>query len=189
MAILNKAGLLLLLLTPLSYAQYPEQVQIRQDQAGIGQRCSIENTVSTAPSSRYQQNKEGTVFDTETGLTWRTCLEGVTGQACDQGKPLELTWADALLYVSGFNGQGGFAGHTDWRLPNIRELSTLVELQCVNPAINLSFFPNAAATDVWTSSPALFHAHYSWHVNFGIGAFAYGEREKAKSVRLVRDGK
>lgn len=180
---LNKAGLLLmLLLPPLSYAQY-------ESEGGIegGQRCQTENVVSTTSPSRYQQNKDDTVVDTETGLMWRTCLEGVTGETCDKGEPLEVTWAGALLYVPEFNSQGGFAGYTDWRLPNVRELSTLVELQCANPAVNLAVFPNAAASDAWSSSPALFHAHYSWHVNFETGAFAYGEREKAKTIRLVRD--
>jgi hypothetical protein len=182
---LNKAGLLLLLLAPLVHAQDQDR---GQNQEANAQRCQTGNITPTAPSMRYQQNKDGTVVDTETGLMWRTCLEGVTGAACGEGEPLALTWAEALLYVPQFNNQGGFAGYTDWRLPNIRELSTLIELQCVNPAINLTVFPNAAA-DVWSSSPAPFHTHYSWNVNFKIGAFAYGQRDKAKAIRLVRDHK
>ncbi|HEX7025664.1 MAG TPA: DUF1566 domain-containing protein, partial [Gammaproteobacteria bacterium] len=183
MGVLNKAGLMLVLLAPLVYAQYPEQDRGRSEaQNGDGQRCQTGTIVSTTPSTRYQQNKNGTVVDTETGLMWRICLEGAAGEACDQGEPLAATWAEALLYVPTFNGKGGFAGHTDWRLPNIRELGTLAELQCFNPAINLGIFPNAASIGVWSSSPALFHAHYSWYVDFEIGALAYGEREKAKAI-------
>lgn len=187
---LKKAGLLLALLAPLSYAQDSQPyAQDEQPYAQDGQRCQPEHIASTAPSLRYQPNKDGTVVDTETGLMWRGCLEGVAGVACDKGEPLAVSWADALLYVPKFNSQGGFAGHIDWRLPNIRELSTLAELQCANPAINLAVFPNTASSDTWSSSPALFHAHYSWHVNFETGAFAYGERAKAKAIRLVRDNK
>lgn len=170
----RKTGLLLVLLASTSQAQ-------------TNQACKTDNITATAPSSRYQQKDDGSIIDTKTGLMWRTCLEGVAGKACDEGEPLALTWAEALVYVPVFNGEGGFAGHTDWRLPNIRELSTLVELQCVGPAINLAIFPNTASTDVWSSSPAYFHTHYSWHVDFNTGAFTYGEREKPKAVRLVRD--
>lgn len=181
---LNKAGLLmLLLLPPLAYAQYESEGGVKG-----GQRCQTGHVVSTAPPSRYQQNDDGTVVDRETGLMWRGCLEGVAGKACDDGKPLAVTWAEALIYAPKFNTQGGFAGYTDWRLPNIRELGTLAELQCAGPAVNLGVFPNAASADVWSSSPARFHAHYSWHVDFETGAFAYGERDKAKAVRLVRGG-
>lgn len=172
---LNKAGLLLLMLVaPLSQAQ-------------ADQHCQTEHIVSTAPSSRFQQNKDGTVVDTQAGLMWRDCLEGVTGEACDKGKPLAVTWADALRYVPKLNSQGGFAGHSDWRLPNIRELATLAELQCADPAINLTVFPNTASVHVWSSSPARFYTHYSWYVDFETGAFTYGERTKAKAIRLVRD--
>lgn len=179
---LHKAGLLLslVLLAPLSHAQ--------QDEIGSEQRCKAGNIAATAPSSRYQKNTDGTVVDTETGLMWRSCLQGVAGEACDEGEPLELNWADVLRYVSHLNARDGFAGHTDWRLPNIRELSTLVELQCSDPAINLAVFPNAAPSHVWSSSPSYFHTHYSWYVNFQTGAFTYGEREKAKAIRLVRGG-
>jgi len=156
------------------------------DQAQTGQRCKNEHIPATTPSSRYQQKSDGSIVDTETGLMWRACLEGVAGKACDEGAPLALTWAEALIYVPTFNSGGGFAGYTDWRLPNIRELSTLVELQCAGPAINLAVFPNATSTDVWSSSPAHFHTHYSWHVDFATGAFTYGERTKPKAVRLVR---
>ncbi|MFD1217187.1 Lcl C-terminal domain-containing protein [Microbulbifer celer] len=73
------------------------------------------------------------------------------------------------------------------RLPNIRELGSLLELQCAGPAINRVLFSNAASTDVWSSSPSNFHTHYSWYVDFATGALTYGEREKPKAIRLVRD--
>lgn len=172
---LKKAGLVLsVLLASLSHAQ-------------AGQRCLTGQITTTAPTSRYQSNDDGTVVDKETGLMWRGCLQGVTGNACDNGAPLAVTWAEALLYVPKFNGQGGFAGYKDWRLPNIRELSTLAELQCDDPAINLAVFPNATSAAVWSSSPSYFHTHYSWYVDFKTGAFKYGERVKAKAIRLVRD--
>ncbi|WP_250459510.1 DUF1566 domain-containing protein [Microbulbifer litoralis] len=171
---IRNTALLLILMAPISEAQ-------------TGQHCKPESIAPTAPSSRFQRGDNGSVVDTRTHLMWRACLEGVTGEACDEGKPLALTWAEALAYVPNANGDGGFAGHSDWRLPNIRELGTLVELQCTGPAINLAVFNNAPAAGVWSSSPSGFHTHYSWYVDFVTGAFTYGERAKPKAIRLVRD--
>lgn len=152
------------------------------------QRCQTEHIAATTPTTRYQQNDDGTIIDKETGLMWRRCVEGISGDACDNGEPLALNWAEALLYVPQFNNKGGFAGYKDWRLPNIRELNTLTELQCVNPAINLVVFPNTASLPAWSASPSRFVTHYSWYVDFRTGVFNHDVREKVKSIRLVRDG-
>lgn len=171
-----KAGLLAVLLAASGLAQ-------------AEQACKTGHIAATAPPSRYRQTGDGSVVDTKTGLMWRTCLEGVSGKSCGEGTPLALTWAEALAYAPTFNREGGFAGHRDWRLPNIRELSSLIELQCAAPAINLAVFPNAAPVEVWSSSPSRFHSHYSWLVDFGTGAFTYGERIGPKAIRLVRDAR
>ena len=151
------------------------------------QYCQTENIPATAPSTHYQPLKDGTIYDNNTGLMWRVCLEGLSGKSCDQGEPLLLSWANALLHVPVLNSDNGFAGYKDWRLPNIRELSTLVELQCANPAINLNAFVNAPSEHVWSSSPYHFYTHYSWYVDFENGAATYDERISKKSIRLVRD--
>ena len=153
------------------------------------QQCKRDSIIATAPSSRYQQDTDGTVLDKETGLIWRRCLEGVTSDACDKGEPLALNWADALIHVSTVNSAGGFAGHNDWRLPNIREIQTLFELQCIDPAINLEIFPNTPSSQHWTSSPSHFIHEYAWYADFKTGRYTYlaGERTDAKHIRLVRD--
>ncbi len=163
---------LLLLLVPLSLF--------------AAQFCQPENILATAPLARYESPGKGLVSDKETGLMWRQCVEGVNGEACDNGAPVELTWAEALLYPGSIN-KGGLAGFSDWRIPNIRELSTLAELQCVTPAMNLQMFVNAPSSHVWSSSPYHFYTHYSWYVDFNNGAATYDERIVKKHLRLVRD--
>jgi hypothetical protein len=178
-SILRKTTALVLLSLPLS--SYPQAEQPQQ-------RCYSDNMASTAPSSRFQMHNDGTVTDLETGLMWRVCAEGLQGKNCDKGKALELSWGGALTYVPALNGKEGFAGHRDWRLPNIRELATLTELQCARPAVNLGIFPNAASAHVWSSSPYHFYTHYSWYVDFASGQINYAERVKPKLIRLVRGG-
>lgn len=151
------------------------------------QVCQRENIRSSAPSSRFIQMPDGPVVDKATGLMWRMCQEGASGDACKEGKPLTVHWADALLYPVKVNADGGIDGYRDWRLPNIRELGTLVEIQCAHPAVNSEVFPNAHAIHVWTSSPYNFYTDYSWYVNFANGAPTYDLRSSSKGLWLVRE--
>lgn len=148
--------------------------------------CQRENIIATTPDSRFVVNDNATVTDTQTDLMWKLCTEGKSGVQCKEGEALEMNWAEALLYLPEHNSLGA-GGYTDWRLPNIRELSTLVESQCAHPAINLDIFPNTPASHFWTSSPYHFYTHYSWYVDFAYGSPTYDERIRKKLLRLVRD--
>jgi hypothetical protein len=164
--------------------QYPHSATEPQE---IQQVCHRANMTATAPTSRFQQHDDGTVTDQETGLMWRRCVEGLKGKDCNKGKALEFSWAGALNYASSLNKDEGFADYRDWRVPNVRELSSLLELQCARPAINLEIFPNTLpAAHAWSSSPYNFYAHYSWYVNFESGDIHTTERVKPKQLRLVR---
>lgn len=163
------------------------------------QVCQPENISSTTPSSRFIVTSTRNVVDRQTGLMWRGCVEGVSGDLCDKGEPVQVHWGEALLYPTSQNTHekntkendiGESTGeYSDWRLPNIRELSTIVELQCANPAVNSEIFPNAPASHVWSSSPYNFYTHYSWYVDFANGAPTYDLRTAPKNIRLVRDVK
>ncbi len=143
------------------------------------QVCQRESIPASTPSVRFVVNSDNTLTDTKTHLVWKRCLEGLEGSACEQGSPIALNWAEALLYLN--------THQSEWRLPNIRELSTLVETQCANPAINLEVFPGALSSHVWTSSPYHFYTHYSWYVDFQFGLPTYDERIRLKMLRLVRN--
>ncbi len=72
---------------------------------------------------KHYQVKEGLVKDTNTGLMWMRCSIGQTweGATCT-GKPSKFTWKDALKIPHNFE----YAGYSDWRVPTIKELNTLV---------------------------------------------------------------
>lgn len=148
--------------------------------------CNPDHIAATSPSSKYQVNPDRTVTDITTGLEWKQCVEGLSGNQCEKGQPTLFTWQAALLYPKTFNKQSS-VGKTDWRIPNVRELGTLVELRCMNPSINTAIFANTPSLPLWTSSPySAGPDFYSWVVDFGNGAIFSDDRTKPKPLRLVR---
>ncbi len=151
------------------------------------QTCNAYMVAST-PDSQLTDNGDGTITDTVTGLSWKKCMEGVTGNLCDTGAAASFTWRAALQRPGVVNGGGGFAGYTDWRLPNIKELTSIVEEKCSGPAINLTRFPNTLSSDVWSGSPYADYSDYAWYVNFNYGNSFNYNRNSDFQVRLVRGG-
>jgi hypothetical protein len=146
------------------------------------------NIPASTPDSQLIDNGDGTVTDSKTGLMWKQCVEGLSGSTCATGTADTFTWQAALQQPGTVNGGGGFAGYTDWRLPDIAELESLVEKQCHSPAINTTRFPNTPSSTVWSGSP---YAHYSgiaWYVGFNNGYSNFGYRFGNYGVRLVRSG-
>ena len=143
----------------------------------------------TTPSARFTDNGDGTVTDNDTGLMWKRCPEGLPGPGCDaygaagsgfDYAALAYSWQGALQRVQTVNASVdpdiNPGGHGDWRLPNIKELASIVERACVNPALNLGVFPGdfkdrtldteTGRTDVrlWSASPAVADGSSAWAV-------------------------
>ena len=157
--------------------------------AYAAQTCKPDSILASTPDSQLIDNNDNTVTDLKTGLMWKKCLEGVSGNLCDTGSLDYFTWQQALEQPGVVNAASGFAGHTDWRLPNIRELISIVEEQCYNPAINLNRFPNAPSSSVWSGSPNANNTNNAWNVNFNNGNSNNNNRNNDQYVRLVRGGK
>ena len=95
---------------------------------------------------------------------------------------------DTHGFVQAVNATG-FAGHTDWRLPNKNELESIVERRCWSPAINAGVFPNTPSSRFWSSSPDAYYTYLAWSVDFGRGDVGWGNKGvSARQVRLVRAG-
>jgi len=152
--------------------------------------CRPDSIPASTPDSQLTDNGDYTISDKKTGLMWKKCVEGVSGTSCNAGSPVTLNWQQALDRPGNINSGAGFAGYTDWRLPNIKELSSIVERQCTHPAINLNRFPNTLPQRVWSSSPHHEWGNRAWDVHFGNGGTIVNSttRETAKQVRLVRGG-
>lgn len=141
------------------------------------------NLPPSNPDSVYGNNGDGTVSDLRSGLMWKKCAEGESGNTCS-GSASTMTWTQAQLAAQTAN----FAGYGDWRLPNVRELQSLVEDCRSNPAINDTYFPNNPSAGVWSGSPDTGASSYAWYVHFYYGYVNNDSRASVNRVRLVRGG-
>jgi hypothetical protein len=85
---------------------------------------------------------------------WKRCVEGMSwdGATCTCDVNVSFMWAGAIAQATAV-ATAGFAGHGDWRLPNQKELQSLVEWACQSPAINLNAFPATPNEEYWTATP------------------------------------
>jgi len=109
---------------------------------------------SSGVASNFIDNKNGSVSDTTTGLMWQ------------QGSsPQTMNWQQALAYCENLE----LAGYTDWRLPNVHELQSIVDYTRYNPSINTSYFPSTTPTFYYTSTTRNDSPDYAWTVMFDYG--------------------
>jgi Protein of unknown function (DUF1566)/Peptidase family M23 len=139
----------------------------------------------TTPTSDFIDNGDGTVTHKLTGLVWMRCSMGQTWDKATTsctGTAATYTWDAAMALKS------NFAGKSDWRLPNIAELHTIVERENYNPAINTTIFPNSPDYS-WSSSPNAYDNNLAWFIYFNSGydGSAAGSSYNF-AVRLVRGG-
>ncbi|MCX7089397.1 MAG: DUF1566 domain-containing protein [Methylococcales bacterium] len=160
---------------------------------GNAQTCNISSIVATTPTSQFTDNSNGTVTDNKTGLIWKRCSEGQNWDGATfscAGITTPYTWQAALMQVQANNGATGFSGQVGWRVPNSKELSSIVEERCFSPAINLTIFPNTPESTVfWSSSPHTYNGSVAWSVDFNYGSDGAGYKPSFfNRVRLVRSG-
>jgi Protein of unknown function (DUF1566) len=119
------------------------------------------------------------VLDTETGLIWKRCSEGQkwNGTTCG-GKATSPNWRAALAIA---NAEGG-----GWRLPNVKELVSLVDLTRSDPTIDPVAFPATLVSSYWSSTPYNDYPEFAWAVGFNIGAVNFWHTDIGYRVRLVR---
>src|SRR5262245_65459894 len=82
------------------------------------------------------------------------------------------TWDNAFaVHIAGLNAGAGFAGHTDWRLPNVKELQSIVNYETRNPAVAAAFNTGCVAACTVTSCSCTVAADY-WSSTTNVGGAA-----------------
>ncbi len=110
------------------------------------------------------------VFDSITGLTW-----------IGSHPEIASSWPEALEYCETLE----YAGFDDWRLPDIKELVSLVDYSHSGPS---STFPVMDDGEYWASTPSITNCEVRWIVSFSSGAFSSGGYSNVtRSVKCVRN--
>jgi hypothetical protein len=123
----------------------------------------------------FVNNGDGTVSDTSTGLTW---------QQADDG--LQRNWQEALSYCESLE----LAEKTDWRLPNLRELVSIVDYGRTDPAVNPAFNCREQGYYSYWSGNTLADDTRTAHIVSCMGGnMGYGWKSSSSlNVRCVRGG-
>ena len=126
----------------------------------------------------FINNSNGTITDTITGLMW---------QQVDGG---EMTFDKATTYASNLV----LGGYSDWRMPSILELNSLLNHDKNNPALNTVYFTATAAQYWWSGQKQVNDATKAWCANAGGGVGNHPINETVSAggtkkfhVRVVRD--
>ena len=116
-----------------------------------------------SPTPKFTDNFNGTVTDNLTNLLW-TANANLPNRW--------MTWQEALDYVANMNaGILENFGYIDWRLPNIRELQSLLDYGNSNLALpNRHPFIDVVWWNYWTSTTYAGHTESAWYIGLDTGA-------------------
>ncbi|BEQ13358.1 DUF1566 domain-containing protein [Desulfoferula mesophila] len=128
---------------------------------------------NTARFIRHGQSVE----DRATGLVW-------SRSANPAGWP--LFWDEAREYVATLNREA-YLGHGDWRLPNRRELFSLMDYAQARPALPPGHpFTQVELAWYWSATPYAANPAYAWYVHTEGGRMFYGDKGRSYYVWPVR---
>jgi hypothetical protein len=159
---------------------------------GVGQDGDLQRGLPIA----FVDNGDGTISDQHTGLMWeKLSLDGSI-----HDRDLAFTWSGAFSAKIAVLNSMAFAGHSDWRLPNINELHTLANYGATNPAVHAAFLngcvlgcaPSACAcvqsSLYWSSTTNQNATGTAWGIDFYDGDQRALDKTNQTVVRAVRGG-
>ena len=151
---------------------------------------SIKETSEMGMENRFTDNGDGTVTDNLTGLIW---LKNANAFGL---RTWEQALADANALASGSAGLTDGSKASDWRLPNVNELESLIDCAYYGPALS-----SASGKSKWTSGDAFIgvqslsywsgttcsdDSSYAWDVDMGGGFVSIGDKTSTYYVWPVR---
>ncbi len=120
------------------------------------------------PEKRFEKLDGHLVRDLATQLIW-------TRNSCPSEYP--LSWKEGLAFVEQMNRDAKY-GRNDWRMPNRRELRSLIDHSTKKPALTRGHpFQNVFLGWFWTATTASIAPAYAWHVHLEGGRMFYGKKD------------
>ncbi len=187
---------------------------------GTGQTTAYgagsDGDVQAGAALSYTDNGDGTITDNNTGLMWEKKDDNPTPTIHD--KDNTYTWSTGTndmdgtittVFLDTLNDVGGggascFAGHCDWRVPNVKELSSIVDYEVFSPSVDSAFHQAGTCTgctDVtmatcsctaaeyhWSSTTIATNPSNVWPVTFFNGLVYFDSKTSGLRVRAVRGG-
>lgn len=108
--------------------------------------------------------EDNTAFDRLTKRMWLKTFDAME-------RPVK--WKKALEAIESLNAQNA-GGHADWRLPNIRELDSLVDLNRHTPAFAANHPCGSIAEGYWSATTSVYEKRYAWVLYSRDGAVGVG---------------
>jgi len=134
------------------------------------------NTLNSFSLTRFNANN-GVISDSATNLKWQDSYSD------NNNNVKYTTWKNGINYCENLN----LNGQRDWRLPNIVELTSLVDDRIHNPVIN-AVFQNTSLNDYWSSTTNSNINDYAKVLSFQSGSMGNYSKSYTHYIRCVRDG-
>lgn len=150
-----------------------------------------------------KKSDDGTIHDQDTTYTWNDAFDlhiDTLNNICKNDETVTCS-VNADCVAAGVGGKCGFAGKRDWRVPNVKELQSIVNYQNINPSVSSAFNNSCdsgdtvtdgscTAVDVYWSSSSFAGnpAVVGWSVNFQFGGVGLDAKDTFRHVRAVRGG-
>jgi len=134
-------------------------------------------SLADAPPGRFVVSADAeTVLDVVTGLIWQR-----------QVSPDTRNWADSGAYCVSLNVAPGVGGYTTaWRLPGIKELSSIIDFRRMDPAIDPTAFPGTVSSHFFSVRIDADAAGAAHTINFGDGNLTTQGIANTRLARCVR---
>ncbi|KJU85855.1 protein containing DUF1566 [Candidatus Magnetobacterium bavaricum] len=137
------------------------------------------------PNPRFTDNGNQTVTDNLTGLLWSRDAGTSTWGNCTGGIK---TWQGALDYMTCLN-TAGYLGYNDWRLPNRKELMSLISRQMYSPPLPSGhLFINPWSHEYWSSTTQASDTSNAWIIHMDEGYVYPSAKVGNNYVWPVRSG-
>lgn len=136
-------------------------------------------------STQYLDHGNGTLTDQETGYTWFRCSAGqVWADGKCKGRAVLRNYEDAQAWAA----QAQVADTSNWRIPEIDEMSSIIEKDCRSPAVDINAFPGIEPENYWSNEDNFWIGSMAWSLFFFKGDY-YSKQGKVFELRfmLIKD--
>ena len=123
---------------------------------------------------RFAAMRDGAgILDKQTGLIWEQEPDRFHG-----------TWTEAAAHCREKSAEG----QTKWRIPSVKELSSLIDTSQRDPALPSGHpFSNIRSAVYWSGTPSATDEMVAWHVSFFTGEAVTDQKSQTRRAWCVRD--